>query len=136
MESNLCPGTRLHTVVIHSLLTQENFNKRLSPGIYIIYPWAVTSEVQIVFQTLKPQPRNFIHLNSRCSGDKVSLYHLYLSLSMFHAKCKFIWFTAYPYFELKDKKNDTYNFCYLSCVDIRTYVAYGFAGDGIISGMF
>lgn len=39
----------------------ENFNKRLSFSIYIIYLWAVTSEVQIVFQALKPRPRDLIH---------------------------------------------------------------------------
>lgn len=60
------------TKVIHSLLVQKkNFNKRLSLSIYIIYPWAVTSQAQIVFQGLGPQLRDFIHFSSGCIGDKV-----------------------------------------------------------------
>lgn len=62
----------------------RNFNKRLSLSIYIIYPLAVTSEVQIVFQALKLQPMDFIHFGSRCSGDKVPVYQPYLRLLMFH----------------------------------------------------
>lgn len=87
-DSILSRGTGILAIVIHSPLTQKNFNKRLSLSIYIIYPWAVTFEVQIVFQALKPQPRDFIHFSSRCSGDKVPGYHLYLRLSMFHAQYK------------------------------------------------
>lgn len=51
----------------------ENFNKRLSFRIYIIYLRAVTSEVQIVFQALKLQPRDLINFSSRCSSDRVLL---------------------------------------------------------------
>lgn len=65
-------GTLLLTTVIHSPLThKKNFNKRLSISIYIIYPWSVTCEVQIVFQTLRPLLRDFIHFSSRCIADKV-----------------------------------------------------------------
>lgn len=65
----------------------ENFNKRLSFGIYIIYNLrAVTSEVHIVFQALKLQPRDWINSSSRCSSDRVLLWHIYLLLSMFNAQ--------------------------------------------------
>lgn len=82
----LFPETEMLAIVIYSPLTEKYFNKRLSFSIYIIYLWAVSSEVQIVFQALKLQPRDLIHFSSRCSGDEVPVYHIYLRLSMFNTK--------------------------------------------------
>lgn len=70
----------------HTHSHNTNFNKRLSLSIYIIYLWAVTSKVQIVFQALKLQLRDLIHFSSRCSSDKGPLHHIYLRLSMFNAQ--------------------------------------------------
>lgn len=75
----------------HTYTHNTNFNKRLSFSIYIIYLWAVTSKVQIVFQTLKLQLRDLIHFSSRCSSDKGPLHHIYLRLSMFNAQNNCSW---------------------------------------------
>lgn len=81
---------RWHEVVSYSRSQSphtQNFNKSLFLRICIIYPWAVTSEVHIVFQALRPHPRDFTGVSARCSGDDVPLYHctslLWINLSVY-----------------------------------------------------
>lgn len=85
-DSILLHGTETLTIVIHSPLTQKTSIK----GCLLVFTLFIYGlsplRSRLFFRPSSYNQGDLIHFSSRCSGDKVPVYHIYLQLSMFNAQ--------------------------------------------------
>lgn len=81
-----CSMAQTHSLVIHSPLTQKTSIK----GCLLVFTLFIYGlsplRSRLFFRPSSYNQGDLIHFSSRCSGDKVPVYHIYLQLSMFNAQ--------------------------------------------------